>query len=110
MRQIDVWEIATGMEPSRRGVKLRSRLEGDAIEKMELVDPKSLNVEHGVAMFKKLIRQKYEPLEKHRVGQIMDEFMYTFSRSSGESIMDYSIWFGRELDRAEKVAGELTSL
>ena len=107
LRQIDIWVEGTKMEPERRGVKLLGKLKGDAFDKMELIEPKSLKVFNGVEVFKELIRSKYEPNEHHRVGRIMDKFMYEFCRKTEEEIMDYDTRFDREVALAEKVAGEL---
>ena len=63
-RKIDIWLEVTRVDPWRRGVKLLQALKGDAFEKLELVDPKSLKGIDGVEKFKQMIWDKYEPLEK----------------------------------------------
>ncbi len=81
------------MEPDRRGIKLLGRLKGDAFDKMQLTDPYSLKRPDGVQIITDLIAARYEPEEAHRVGQVMDKFMYQFSRKPGEEILNYNIRF-----------------
>ena len=85
-------------------------MKDDAFEKMELVKPKTLQREDGVEVFIDLVRSKYEPLEYHRVGKVMDDFMYRFERKSDESILDYNTRFDRQVYEAEKMAGELAPI
>ena len=106
-RKIDIWLVGTRMEPELRGVKLLEKLTGDAFDKLELVDPKTLYRRDGVEQFKKLVWDKYEPMERHRVGRVMDKFLEEFSRKYDEEIMDYNTRFDKELAEAEKVAGRL---
>ncbi len=49
------------MPPNKRGIRLLAALEGDAFDKMEIVEPADLA--DSVAYFISLIRAKYEPLE-----------------------------------------------
>ena len=67
----------------------------------------SLKTTDGVAKFIDLIRKRYEPLENYRVGRIMDQFMYEFTRKPDEEILDYNTRFDRELAEVEKSAGTL---
>jgi hypothetical protein len=108
LRKIEIWEAYTKTDPARRGIKLLSQLEGDAFDKLELVRPQELRGMDGVARFVGLLREKYEPLEHRRVGQIMDAFMYRFERGQEETVNDFNLRFDRELTKAEKVAGSLT--
>lgn len=107
LRQIAIWLAATRVDPLRRGVKFLAQLEGDAFEKMSLVEPLSLKCRDGVDKLIALILQSYEPLENCRVGRIMDQFMYDFCRMPDEEIMDCNTRFDRELAEVEKVAGKL---
>jgi len=106
-RKIDLWEATTGVEPSKRGIRLLAKLTGEAFEKLENVDPKTLLGEDSVERFKKCIIDVYEPIEDYRVGKIMDSFLDDFVRKKDQEIIDYNLAWSRELHRAEKVAGEL---
>ena len=105
---IQIWEAGTQMAPRRRGVKLLAKLTGDAADKMVSVDPDDLLHEDGVDDFKTLIKLRYEPIENHNIGRVMDNFFDVFHRSGSEQIMDYSIRFEQEVKLAEQIAGELT--
>ena len=95
------------MEPERRGVKLLEKLTGDAFDKLELVDPRTLKTWDGVDKFRQLLWGKYEPMERHRVGRVMDKFLEEFSRRGDEEMMDYNTRFDKEVMEVEKVAGTL---
>jgi hypothetical protein len=107
-RKIDLWIATTGVDPKKRGVRLLAKLTGEAFEKLENVDPKSLMIEDGVEEFKKRIEEVYEPIEDYRVGKIMDHFLYDFYRARDQEIIDYNLAFAREVFKVEKVAGELS--
>ena len=88
-------------------MKLLEKLTGDAFDKLELVDPWSLYRSDGVDLFKKMVWDKYEPMERHRVGRVMDQFHGKFSRRTDEEIIDYNTRFDEELAELEEVAGQL---
>ena len=77
-RKIDLWEATTGVDPNKRGLRLLTKLTGEAFEKLEHVDPKSLVSEDSVQKFKKCVVDVYEHIEDYRVGKIMDTFWMTF--------------------------------
>ena len=77
---------------------------------MEFLDPNSLKVENGVQLFKQHIQKRLEPLENHRVGKVMDTFIFAFSRKADENIADYDDRFHKELREVEKVSGTLPRL
>ena len=78
-RKIDIWLVGTRTEPERRALRLLESLTGDAFDKLELVDPKSLYQPDGVDYFKKIVWDKYEPMERHRAGRVMDKFFDAFN-------------------------------
>ena len=107
-RRIDLWEATTGVEPKKRGIRLLAKLTGDAFEKLENVSPQSLEYDDGVERFKKCIINVFEPIEDYRVGKIMDGFLEEFFRRRDQELLDYNLAWEKELQKAEKVAGELT--
>ena len=107
-RRIDLWAATTGVRPKDRGCRLLQKLKGEAFEKLENVDPQSLKVEDSIDVYKARIVEVYEPIEDYRVGKIMDAFFDDFSRKNGQEIVDYNLAWARELQKAEKVAGEIT--
>ena len=90
-RKIDLWVAQTKVSTLRQGPKLLMKLEGIAFDKLARVQPEDLKVEDGVTKFKAIIRSKFEPVETHRVGKIMDAFLYSFSRKHDEEIADYLV-------------------
>ena len=97
------------MAPERRGPKLLGNLQGEAFEKMEYLDPLKLKVANGVELFKKDMQRRSEPLENHRVGKIMDSFLFDFSRKGDEQIADYDDRFHKELREVARCLGHLLS-
>ena len=83
------------------------RLSGDAFYKLELLDPLDFTADDGVERFIAYVKSKYQPIETHRVGEVMDRFIYQFDRKIGEEILDYDTRFARELQEAESIAGKL---
>ena len=55
------------------------------------------------------IKQKYQPLEVHRIGHVMDKFMRHFERRSDESILDYNTRFDAELWQVEQATGPMNA-
>ena len=108
LRKIELWCAHTRTPPNKRGIRLLAVLEGDAFDKMELVEPADLDRADSVAYFISLIRAKYKPLEHRRVGKVMDDFLFRFERRNDEEVNDYSLRFEKELREVEKVAGALT--
>ena len=108
-RRIDLWTATTGVVPEKQGVRLLAKLTGEAFEKLENVDPESLQFPDGVERFKKYIIEVYEPVKDYRIGKIMDYFLNDFHRKHGQEIIDYNLAWARELFKVEKVAGELAA-
>ena len=107
-RKIDLWRSTTGVDLINQAPRLLQKLEGDAFDKLENIEPLTLRVPNGVEIFKKAIEDAYELIEDYRVGKIMDEFLDDFSRKRGEEIVDYHRRWEKEVRKAEKVAGEIT--
>ena len=101
-------EVDHRMSPEKQALKLLQKLNGDAFEKLEHIDPESLRRTDGIEVLKKAIVDVYEPIEDYRVGKVMDDFLYGFERRKGQEILDYNLSWQKELAKAEKVSGELT--
>ena len=80
-RKIDLWVAQTKTSAARRGPKLLMKLEGSAFEKLTSVKPADLSTNDGVDKFKNIILNKFEPIERYRVGKIMDLFLYNFPKT-----------------------------
>jgi len=106
-RKIDLWEATTGVEPQDRAVRLLQELKGEAFEKLENIQVATLQCDNGIDIFKEAIVAAYEPIEDYRVGKIMDEFLDDFSRKRDQEIVDYTRCWFTEINKVEKVAGEL---
>ena len=96
------------MPPELRAIGLLQKLFGTASDKLEHVDPESLRYHDGIARFKVLVENAYEPVEDYRVGKVMDELLDDFSRKKDQEIVDYNNDWFKEVTKAEKVAGETT--
>ena len=106
-QRIGIWEAAAKMGPKARAPQLLFWKEGDALEKKTFVALFILTVDKVAELFKRLIQGRFEPMEQHRAGKIMDSFLFEFSRTESEQVACYDDRFNKELARVGKVSGEL---
>eukprot|EP00971_Amphidinium_carterae_P153136 3035488-Amphidinium_carterae.2 len=92
---------------ARRGGKLLERLKGDAFQKAELLDPMELQNDNGVETLLKYLRDKYEPLEAIKIGQLIDDFVEKFKRFPTEEIRDYDSRFETRVRELEERIGPM---
>ena len=107
-RKIDLWVDTTGVEKSHQVTRLFQKLSGEAFDEMEHLDTRMFKGFEAIEEYKKAIDDVYEPVEDHRVGKVMDEFLDDFASRKGQEIIDYNLSWQKELAKAEKVAGQLT--
>eukprot|EP00971_Amphidinium_carterae_P172949 3428437-Amphidinium_carterae.1 len=93
----------------RRGGKLLERLKGDAFAKAELLDPLELKNDQGVDILLKYLKEKYEPLEAIKIGQLIDEFVEKFRRFPTEEIRDYDNRFETKVRELEERIGPMNA-
>ena len=60
-----------------------------------------------IGIFKELIENAYEPIEDYRIGKVMDEFLFHYSRNKSQEVVDYNRTWDTEIKKVEKHAGPL---
>jgi len=108
-RKVDLYDALTRTPKERRAGKLLMNLTGKAFERTEMLDIKTLMNDHGVALFKDYLKNKFEPVETQRVGLVADELLYEFERRYDEEIVDYDTRFQATVHRAEALLGPLNA-
>jgi len=108
-RKVAVYRKLTTTPAHKQAIHLIDRItEPAAVEHVEVLmeeDFKAVSCRDGVEVLLAHLTKKYEPLEIHRKGKLIDEFLYECRRAPNEEVRDFISRFETAERRARPCMG-----